>query len=351
MPSIAPPTTTTVHQCAVADPPLLTAPARARSMWRTARARRMHLRAGRLWQRGRHSPALDLAQRSLALLETAAGPTSAGADDRVRVLSTLGQFAAELGQHAEAQRWSAEAVAMLRRMPADPRRDAWLSAALVGQGNQHRLAGHFGQARRILEEARDLADEVGLDPVTRAGPRNALGILAKDTGRYADAAGCYAEVRALLEPAVGSDSPTLASLHHNLAGLAHAQGLFGQAEAPARRALELRRRAVPADEAGLAGDACVLGAVLTGQGRHDEAEPLLRWALEKWQSRYGPCHYEVAVTLHNLAAVAHARGDAVAAQDTLLRALNIKEQILGPGHPEVSQLRRRTGALHTTADR
>jgi tetratricopeptide (TPR) repeat protein len=65
-----------------------------------------------------------------------------------------------------------------------------------------------------------------------------------------------------------------------------------------------------------------------------------------WQARYGPGHYEVAVVLHNLAAVAQARGDTIAAEKLFLRALAIKADVLGAGHPELATLWHNLGSLH-----
>jgi hypothetical protein len=104
-----------------------------------------------------------------------------------------------------------------------------------------------------------LSGTADLEPEQRAGVSNALGILAKDTGRYNDAGRHYAATLALLGPALGSNSPLLASAYHNIAGLAHVQGHFAEAEEPARRALALREGG-NADPTEVAADAAVLGA-------------------------------------------------------------------------------------------
>ncbi|HEY7215482.1 MAG TPA: tetratricopeptide repeat protein [Thermoanaerobaculia bacterium] len=45
---------------------------------------------------------------------------------------------------------------------------------------------------------------------------------------------------------------------------------------------------------------------------------------------------EIAVNLNNLAAIHQARGEAAEAERLYLRSLEIKEKILGPGHPDAA---------------
>ncbi len=309
------------------------------------KARRLHLRAVQAWDRGERNVAVALAEQALRLLSISKAVKPSEITDRVNVLLTLARFASDLTDHNEADRRLATAVGLLRDVPPSRDRAIWLSEALVRLGDTARLAGRYPDAARFLTEACDIVDTEDLDPIRKGGVRNLQGILAKDTGRYADAGTHYAAALALLEPFLGPDSPQLASLHHNLAGLAHAQGDYLAAEPPARRALQLRRQIKPPDKAGLAGDIGVLGAVLVGQGRCDEAERALHEALTLWENLYGPAHYEIAVTLHNLAAIAQARGDLATAETSLQRAIVIKTDRLGADHPEVTDLKQRLTSL------
>jgi tetratricopeptide (TPR) repeat protein len=69
---------------------------------------------------------------------------------------------------------------------------------------------------------------------------------------------------------------------------------------------------------------------------YEEAERLYRRALDILERVYGPEHHEVAVTLNNLAALAHARGRNDEAETLFQRALTIKERVFGPNHPDVA---------------
>lgn len=302
------------------------------------RARRMHRHALRLWRRGRHSAAHDRATISLRLLRTQGRCGHGTAFDQVAVLLTLADFTGQLAGHAPAGGLIQQAVALLRVAPPGGERDRWLTDALLGLGNAQRRDARYLVAEATLAEALALADLADLEPQRRAACHNALGVLAKDTGRYQQAQAHYVDALAILERSVGSDSPDLANLYHNFAGLSYAQGDYAKAEPFARRALELRRRVRAPDLQAIAADTGVLGSILAGRGRHDEAERLLRDASQTWTSRFGPGHYEVAVNLHNLAYVHHARGDHRSAETSLQAALQIKTRLLRNDHPEIMDL-------------
>ena len=70
--------------------------------------------------------------------------------------------------------------------------------------------------------------------------------------------------------------------------------------------------------------------------RYDEAETLLADALATYQSWYGPWHYEVGVTLHNLGCLRYRQGQPGAAAETLNRAYQVKRAVLGARHPDLA---------------
>jgi tetratricopeptide (TPR) repeat protein len=312
----------------------------------TLRARIQHLRALQLWDQTDHQAAIELATAALNSFPARRGGTYRRIRDRVGVLLTLATFATALADHAMAERRLLEAVSLLRSAKSGRARDARLCEALVGYGNLKRLTARHDTALEILHQALQIAHQRQLSRQVLAGCHNALGILARDEGRYSDAKMHYRQTQRALEACYGKDSPMLASLHHNLAGLAYAQHRFIKAEAPARRALSLRSRAANPDLLAIAADTSVLGAILAAQGRHDEAETLLNDALETWRCRFGPHHYEVAVQLHNKAIIQEARGDDAASEQSLLTALQIKRQTLGDCHPEVEALLSDLSAMH-----
>ncbi|WP_437841988.1 tetratricopeptide repeat protein [Sorangium sp. So ce1153] len=72
-------------------------------------------------------------------------------------------------------------------------------------------------------------------------------------------------------------------------------------------------------------------------GRYDEALPLARRALELREQALGPEHPDVAQSLNSLAGLLQAKGDYAAAEPLYHRALAIREKALGAEHPDVAQ--------------
>ena len=230
-------------------------------------------------------------------------------------------------------------------LPPSPKRDELLATTHIALGTTQRLRGKYDQALDSLRSAAHIAHQSHLDPALIAAAGNALGVLAKDTGRYDDAAHHYADAIIALDRVADRHHPLHATVQHNLAGLAHSRGRFTEGEAPARRAVELRRHTRFAAATDIAADQTVLGAILAGGGHHEEAEALFRHAITVWSAHYTEDHYEVAVNLHNLAPVQQARGDLTGAENSFSAALAIKQRLLGSHHPEIGTLLNNLAAL------
>jgi tetratricopeptide (TPR) repeat protein len=74
------------------------------------------------------------------------------------------------------------------------------------------------------------------------------------------------------------------------------------------------------------------GLELFAQRKYDESFALLRRALELWLKVLGPEDYQVAITLSNIAVLAHARGDAVITRQALQRAIRIYQKLINLQH-------------------
>ncbi len=75
---------------------------------------------------------------------------------------------------------------------------------------------------------------------------------------------------------------------------------------------------------------------LRDRGQYIEAEPLFQRALHIREQALGPDHPEVALSLNNLANLYREQGKYAEAEPLYQRALYISEQALGPDHPEVA---------------
>ena len=79
------------------------------------------------------------------------------------------------------------------------------------------------------------------------------------------------------------------------------------------------------------------GVALRAQGRYGEAEPLYRRALAIREEALGPDHPDTAPSLNNLAELSGPRAGTGRRSRCYRRALAIREKALGPDHPDTAQ--------------
>ncbi|GAB4468194.1 MAG: hypothetical protein OHK0037_25540 [Elainellaceae cyanobacterium] len=91
-----------------------------------------------------------------------------------------------------------------------------------------------------------------------------------------------------------------------------------------------------ADSLDLASSLDRLATIYQKQGRYAEAEPLFRRVLQLREQHLGPAHPEVATALNNLALLYQAEGRYYEAEPLFQRALAIDEQVYDPRHLEVA---------------
>lgn len=102
------------------------------------------------------------------------------------------------------------------------------------------------------------------------------------------------------------------------------------------------------DESGASDDAGLLAAravdgladLCRKQERLEEAQELYRRAAGLWESLLGPGQPRLAITLHNLGVVETARGEFIAAEGHLQRALEIWEESYGTESEQARNTRR-----------
>lgn len=303
---------------------------------RLGRARR-RLRLARYWQAdGDLDEAARHARRALGLLDGTAVQLTG------EVTLTLAEIERDRCEWANCDARLGRLVDQLDAQPATgPAGRSLLARALTGLGDAHRRAGRYRQATGTLQRACELLADG--EPDLLAAALTTLAITSKEIGDFARAQRLYARVQRIRDEA-GATGGQLADLQHNLAGLAYARQRYAQAERHARRAVSLRRTA-GANAGTLAADRTVLAAVLTARHNYDEARRQLHDALAACRASRPPRRYEVAVQLHNLAAIEHECGHLERAGRLYRQALAIKEELLGPDHPDVALIANSLGTL------
>lgn len=205
-------------------------------------------------------------------------------------------------------------------------------------------AGQYAQSRIAFDQALALAEGlVGTDAPVLVPLLNNRAVLGKYSGDFDVAQAFYERALAIAERHLGAEHTEVAMLYHNLGGLAHARGDFAGGEPLARRAVLLSRAALGPDHPQCLADEVAWAGLLDGLGRYAESEPIYQRALGVWEA-LGEA-LEVAVCCNNLGALCAAQRRWPEAEAYYRRALAIKRERLGEGHPGLGLTRYNLGVL------
>jgi tetratricopeptide (TPR) repeat protein len=86
-------------------------------------------------------------------------------------------------------------------------------------------------------------------------------------------------------------------------------------------------------------------------GQYDRAVGVAQKALQVAEQNVGPGHPDVATSLNNLAGLYDTQGDYARAEPLMKRALAIWEKALGPDHPDVALSLENLAALYRATKR
>jgi tetratricopeptide (TPR) repeat protein len=249
-------------------------------------------------------------------------------------------FVAEKFEQAEAM--FTDSSTLLRshvlksKAPDEDAARTWV-AAHCGAASAARAQGGYARAEKRLNEAEAFVLRTyGAKDAVYANVLNERGILRKYQGRFKEAEAEYKKCKPLIAKGFGKDSESMSVLLHNLGGIAHAQGHWKRAEAYAREGLRLRESLPKPDPVAVAADQSALAAILDVAGNHDEAATLLANALATFKKKLGPRSFEVGVTMETLGNLHYRIEDLPKADKLLTAALEIQEERLGAGHPELA---------------
>jgi esterase/lipase superfamily enzyme/Tfp pilus assembly protein PilF len=202
----------------------------------------LNMRVEELFHAGRYSDALPLAERALAISESALGPEH---PDIARLLNSLAELYQAQGRYADAEPLYRRALAI----------------------SESALGPEHPDIARLL---------------------NNLAELYQAQGRYADAQALYTRALAISERVLGPEHPDIARSLNNLAELYQAQSRYADAEPLYRRALAISQRALGPENAEVARLLNNLAELYQAQGRYADAEPLYRRAVAINEKVLGP---------------------------------------------------------------
>jgi CHAT domain-containing protein/Tfp pilus assembly protein PilF len=285
-----------------------------------------------LRSQGRYSEAVPLAQRALAIQESALGPDH---PEVVLPLYNLGSLYSILGRYADAE-------PLLKRSLAISEKAYGLHHPIVASvvnnlAELYRLQGRDAEAESLYKRSLEIKKKAfGPSHPSVATALNNLAEVYDDQGRYSEAEPLLKQSLAIDEKAYGSDHLEVATPLLNLAALYKTQGRYGDAEPLLQRALKIREAALGRDHPDVGLLLNHIANIYSDQGLYSKAELLYKRFLIISEKAFGPDHPEVAVPLNNLAELYRAEGRYSEAEPLYKRSLTIHQKAVGPNHPNVA---------------
>lgn len=252
-----------------------------------------------------------------------------------RVLRTLGQQLELAGHFSEARTLLEQSLSIAESMPEpDETYVAMVRFDLAGNALE---AQDNARSRTLYEQALATFSRVqgGAHPYA-AMSRSRLALLDERAGQRLKAEATLREVLPILEHALGSSHPWYLLSLATFANLRQSAGDLREAEQVERGALatvESTGQAGTLLEATLVNN---LADLLRTKGDNTGAEALFRKSLAIGESLIGSNSLFVATALQNLGIMARERKAYDEAVACYTRALSIRERLLGPDHPSLA---------------
>ncbi|HXG03351.1 MAG TPA: tetratricopeptide repeat protein [Candidatus Binatia bacterium] len=230
---------------------------------------------------------------------------------------------------ATARTWAERAIHAVSLAFPEPRFETWERCG--------RLASQAIACAELAERW-----DVASSPAARLF--HAAGVYLRDRARYAESGPLLVRAIAVREALLGPDHLEVGRSVNALGALLAMQGRYDEARPLFDRACRIfEGSASPAD---LGRALHNLGVLAGEQARYADAEAALRRAWTLREQALGPEHPDVATTLHVLGALHLEQGHAAEAEALWRRAVAIREAALEPGHPDFAVALNSLAILH-----
>ncbi len=201
-------------------------------------------------------------------------------------------------------------------------------------------------AREILAGgARKISVELAAQPLIRARLMGTIGEIQRKLGLFYEALPLALEALETRERILGPDHPDVAESQAHLANVYLQLGRFDDAAPLYKSSIRIRREA-GGQELELAKCLNGLGIVRWNRGDYEAAEATYLETLALREQALGPRHPDVATSLDNLAIVYKDQLRFDEAEPLYRRSLEIREAVLGPGHNRVAVSLNNLGVLY-----
>jgi tetratricopeptide (TPR) repeat protein len=203
--------------------------------------------------------------------------------------------------------------------------------SLLTQAVEANKAGDYRRGIALAKQALQLARQrFGNRHLATWVSLDALALLYRGQGRYAEAEPLYREALQARREVLGPRHPDALSSLSDLAVLYQSWGRWEQAEPLYREALQANRETLGIRHPDTLGSLNALASLYQDQGRWEQAEPLYREALEASRETLGPRHPQTLKNLDGLARVYQFAGRPEEAEPLYREVLQANREKFGP---------------------
>ncbi|MBE9005109.1 tetratricopeptide repeat protein [Fortiea sp. LEGE XX443] len=286
----------------------------------------------KLYQEGKYTTAIPLAERALAIREKVLGKEH---PDVASSLNNLALLYDSQGNYQQAEPLYLRSLAILEKVLGKEHPD--VASSLNNLAELYRTQGNYQQAEPLFLRSLAIAEKVlGNVHPDVASSLNNLALLYDSQGNYQQAEPLFLRSLAIWEKVLGKEHPDVALSLNNLAQLYYAQGNYQQAESLFLRSLAILEKVLGKEHPNVALSLNNLAELYRTQGNYQQAEPLHLRSLAITEKVLGKEHPNVATSLNNLALLYDLQGNYQQAEPLFLRSLAIREKVLGKEHPNVA---------------
>ncbi|QIR41386.1 tetratricopeptide repeat protein [Tolypothrix sp. PCC 7910] len=307
-----------------------------------AEAERLNQQVMQLYQQGKYSAAIPLAERALAIREKVLGKEHPNV---AQSLNNLAELYRVQGSYAKAEPLYLRSLAILEKVLGKEHPN--VAQSLNNLAELYRVQGSYAKAEPLYLRSLAILEKVlGKEHPNVATSLNNLAALYDSQGNYAKAEPLYLRSLAILEKILGKEHPNVATSLNNLAAFYRVQGSYAKAELLYLRSLAIREKVLGKEHPNVATSLNNLAELYDSQGNYAKAEPLYLRSLAILEKVLGKEHPNVATSLNNLAAFYRVQGSYAKAEPLYLRSLAILEKVLGKEHPDVATSLNNLAALY-----
>ncbi|WP_170319967.1 CHAT domain-containing tetratricopeptide repeat protein [Polyangium spumosum] len=309
-------------------------------------ARQLDDMVARLYGERKYDEAIPLAERELALLESALGPEHT---DVAQLLNGLAMLWYWKGDNPKAAALHQRALTLRERAlgPHHP----YVAQSLNSLAMLHEQKGDYARSEPLHERALAIVEKAfGPEHPDVATVLGDLARLHYLKGDYVRAEPLWQRALAIREKAWGPEHPDVAESLNNLAELYRTKGDHARAEPLYQRALALLENTLGPEHPLVAKSLSNLALLNVRKGDYDKAEPMYQRVIVLLENALGSQHPDdLANAHHNLAMLHYRKGDYAKAEPPLLRAIATLENTRGADHPRVATWRNNLAALFLAA--